>query len=104
MIPRAREAGLINILMTTGGRRFKHQGIYYLFRKHGLKEMRVILLSGTASYVRAGNNLEKCRVGGSHLEVITVALSTGFSYNDEETLRAARPKVLIHGLEELVPK
>lgn len=127
---RAREAGLINILMTTGGRRFKHaameehglgahfqeiidrdetyftkeQGIYYLFRKHGLKEMRVILLSGTASYVKAGNNLEKCRVGGSHLEVITVALSTGFSYNDEETLRAARPKVLIHGLEELVPK
>lgn len=127
---KAREARLINILMTTGGRRFKHQameeqglgayfqeiidrdetyfskeqGIYYLFRKSQLKEMRVILLSGTSSYIKAGNNLEKCRVGGSHLEVFTVALSADFSYNDAETLRAARPKALIHSLEELVPK
>jgi len=126
----ARDAGLINVLMTTGGRRFKHQameehglggyfqeiidrdetyftkeqGIYHLFRKHQLKEMRVVLLSGTASYIKAGNNLETCKVGGSQLEVFTVALSTDSSYNDEETLRSARPKVVIHGLEELVPK
>ena len=66
--------------------------------------MRVVLLSGTASYIKAGNNLEKCKVGGSQLEVFTVALSTDFSYNDEDTLRAARAKVLIHSLEELVPK
>ncbi len=125
-----RDAGLVNILMTTGGRRFKHrameeqglggyfqeiidreetyfakeQGIYHLFRKHQLKEMRAILLSGTASYIKAGNNLEKCEVGGNHLEVFTVALSTDCSYNDEETLRAARPKVLIHRLEELIPR
>ena len=127
---KARDAGLINILMTTGGRRFKHQameehglggyfqeiidrdetyftkeqGLYHLFRRHQLEEMRVILLSGTASYIKAGNNLGKCKVGGSRLEVFTVALSTDFSYNDEDTLRAAGAKVLIHSLEELVPK
>ena len=125
-----RDAGLVNILMTTGGRRFKHQameerglggyfkeiidreetyfakeqGIYHLFRKQQLKEMRVILLSVTASYIKAGNNLEKCSVGGNHLEVFTVALSTDCSYNDEETLRAARPKVLIRSVEELIPR
>jgi phosphoglycolate phosphatase-like HAD superfamily hydrolase len=126
----ARDAGLINVLMTTGGRRFQHrametrglggyfqeiidrdetyftkeQGIYHLFRKRQLPELRVILLSGTASYIRAGNNLERCTVGRNRLEVFTVALSTDFSYNDEETLRAARPGLLIHALEELVPK
>jgi len=125
-----RDAGLINVLMTTGGRRFKHrameeqglggyfqeiidreetyfakeQGIYHLFRAGRLEEMRVILLSGTASYIRAGNNLERCVVGRSHLEVFTVALSTDFSYSDAETLRAARPKVLIDSLEDLVPR
>ena len=70
-----KEAGLRNILMTTGGRRFKHQamenagiggyfdeivdreetcsakeqGLYYLFPKHKLPRLRIILLSGTAA-------------------------------------------------------
>ena len=70
-----RNAGLKNILLTTGGRRYKHeamekagiggyfeeiidrdqtyyakeQGIYSLYRKHRPKHMRVVLLSGTAS-------------------------------------------------------
>ena len=125
-----RDAGLVNILMTTGGRRFKHeameghglggyfeeiidrdetyfakeQGIYYLFRKRKLDEMRVILVSGTASYIKAGNNLEWLRVGGSRLEVFTVALATDCSYSDEETLLAAKPKILIRSLNELVPR
>lgn len=125
-----REAGLSNILMTTGGRRYKHeameekglggsfeeivdrdetyftkeQGIYHLYRKHKLKELRIILLSGTASYIKAGNNLERCKVGGSNLEVCTVALATDCSYNDEETLQAARPKILIRRLEDLLPQ
>ncbi|MBI2360541.1 MAG: HAD family hydrolase, partial [Deltaproteobacteria bacterium] len=123
------DAGLANILMTTGGRRYKHQameehglgeyfeeiidrdetyftkeqGIYHLFRKRGLDEMRVILLSGTASYIRAGNNLEKLKVGRSRLEVFTAALATEFSYSDEETLLSAKPKILIRSLDELFP-
>jgi phosphoglycolate phosphatase-like HAD superfamily hydrolase len=126
----AQQAGLINILMTTGGRRFKHQamenrgiggyfqeiidrdetyftkeqGIYHLFRKYKFDRMRVVLLSGTASYIRAGNNLERCQVANIRLEVFTVALSTEHSYNDEETLRAAQPKLLIHGFDELLPQ
>lgn len=124
------EAGFVNILMTTGGRRFKHeamekrgigkyfheivdrdetyyakeQGIYHLFRKNKHEKLQVILVSGTASYIKAGNNLERCVVGKSHLEVFTVALATDYSYNDEETLLAAKPKILIHGLDELIPK
>lgn len=124
------EAGLDNILMTTGGRRYKHQamenhgigeyfeeivdrdqtyfmkeqGIYYLFRKHKFQKLQVILLTGTASYIKAGNNLEACTVGGNRLEVCTVALSTDYSYNDEETLLAAGPKVLIHSFDDLIPK
>jgi phosphoglycolate phosphatase-like HAD superfamily hydrolase len=126
----AREAGLANVLITTGGRRFKHrameeqglggcfeeiidrdqtyfnkeQGIYAFFRSRKLPLMRVILLSGTASYIKAGNNLEKLRVAGNRLEVFTVALASPFSYSDEETLLAARPKLLIHGLDELLPE
>lgn len=126
----AQKAGLVNILMTTGGRRFKHeamesrgiggyfqeiidrdetyfakeQGIYHLFRQNKHQSIQVILVSGTSSYIRAGNNLERCVVGKNHLEVCTVALSTDYSYNDEETLSAAEPKILIHGLDELVPK
>jgi phosphoglycolate phosphatase-like HAD superfamily hydrolase len=122
-------AGLRNILITTGGRRYKHQamekigigdyfeeiidrnetyyakeqGLYYLYRKHNLKHMRLILLSGTASYLKAGNNAHGCKVGDSYLEVVPIALSTEYSYNDEETLRAARPKALIHGYDELLP-
>jgi phosphoglycolate phosphatase-like HAD superfamily hydrolase len=125
-----REAGLRNVLMTTGGRRYKHQamekvgigsyfdeivdrdetyyakeqGLYYLFRKHTLPQLRIILLSGTATYIRAGKNAHGCKVGGTELEVITVALSTEHSYNDEETLRAAGPKAFIRSLEELLPK
>ncbi len=124
------EAGLENILMTTGGRRYKHQamenhgiggyfekivdrdqtyfmkeqGIYSLFRQHQFQKLQIILLTGTASYIKAGNNLEACTVGGDQLEVCTVALSTDYSYNDEETLLAAGPKILIHGFDELIPK
>jgi phosphoglycolate phosphatase-like HAD superfamily hydrolase len=123
-------AGLRNMLMTTGGRRFKHQameragiggyfdeivdrdetyyakeqGLYYLYRKHKLPRLRVILLSGTATYIRAGNNAHGCKVGGSDLEVVTVALSTEHAYNDEETLRAAQPKILIRSFDELLPR
>ena len=122
-------AGLRNMLMTTGGRRFKHQametagiggyfdeivdrdetyyakeqGLYYLYRKHKLPRLRIILLSGTATYIRAGNNAHGCKVGGTDLEVVTVALSTEHSYNDEETLKAARPQLLIGSFDELLP-
>jgi phosphoglycolate phosphatase-like HAD superfamily hydrolase len=124
-----RAAGLRNVLMTTGGRRYKHQamekagiggyfeeivdrdetyyakeqGLYYLYRKHKLPRLRIILLSGTATYLRAGNNAHGCKVGGTELEVVTVAFSAEPSYNDEETLRAAQPKVLIRRLDELMP-
>ena len=124
-----KEAGLRNVLMTTGGRRYKHQamekagiggyfdeivdrdetyyakeqGLYYLYRKHKLPRLRIILLSGTATYIRAGNNAHGCKVGGSDLEVVTVALSTEHSYNDEETLRAAHPSILIRSFDELLP-
>jgi len=123
-----KEAELRNVLMTTGGRRYKHQamekagiggyfdeivdrdetyyakeqGLYYLYRKHKLPRLRIILLSGTATYIRAGNNAHGCKVGGTDLEVITVALSTEHSYNDEEILRAAQPKILIRSLNELL--
>lgn len=126
----AQKAGLINILMTTGGRRFKHeamesrgiggyfqeiidrdetyfakeQGIYHLFRKNKHEKLQAILVSGTSSYIKAGNNLERCVVGKNHLEVCTVALATDYSYSDEETLLTVRPKILIHSLEELLPK
>jgi len=122
-------AGLSNVLMTTGGRRFKHQamehygigqyfdeivdrdetyyakeqGLYYLFRKHKLPRLRIILLTGTATYVRAGNNAHGCKVGGNELEVVTVALSNQYSYNDEQTLAAAKPKILIRSYGELLP-
>ena len=125
-----KEAGFVNILMTTGGRRFKHeamesrgiggyfqeiidrdetyyakeQGIYHLFRKNKHDKLQVILVSGTASYIKAGNNLERCVVGSNHLEVCTVALSTKYSYNDEKSLLAAKPKILIRDLDELIPK
>jgi len=126
----ARAVGLVNILMTTGGRRFKHQaledhglggyfeeiidrdetyftkeqGIYHLFRKRKDRPVQVILLSGTSSYIKAGNNLEVCAVGRGRLEVFTVALATDYSYNDEATLLAAGPKILIHDLAELIPR
>lgn len=122
-------AGLKNILMTSGGRRYKHQamekagigdyfeeivdrsetyyakeqGLYYLYRKHKLKHMRIVLLSGTASYLKAANNAHGCKVGDTYLEVIPIALSTEHSYNDEETLKAAQPKALIRSYEELLP-
>jgi phosphoglycolate phosphatase-like HAD superfamily hydrolase len=125
-----RAAGLKNILMTTGGRRYKHeamekagiggyfdeivdrdetyyakeQGLYYLYRKHRPKHMRIVLLSGTATYIRAANNAHGCKVGDTYLEVISIALSTEHSYNDEETLMAARPKALIRSYDELLPK
>ncbi len=124
-----RDAGLRNVLMTTGGRRYKHQamekagigvyfdeivdrdetyyakeqGLYYLYRKHKLPELRIILLTGTATYIRAGNNANGCKVGGTDLEVVTVALATEHSYNDEETLQAGQPKILIRSFDDLLP-
>jgi phosphoglycolate phosphatase-like HAD superfamily hydrolase len=124
-----KEAGLRNVLMTTGGRRYKHQamenagmggyfeeivdrdetyyakeqGLYYLYRKHKPKHMRIILLTGTAAYLRAGNNADGCKVGDSYLDVIPIAFATEQSYNDEETLTAARPRAVIHGYNELKP-
>ena len=125
----ANEAGLKNILMTTGGRRYKHQamekagignyfaeivdreetyyakeqGLYYLYRKHKISKLRIILLSGTATYIRAGNNAHGCKVGDTELEVATVALSTEHSYSDEETLKASKPNLFIRNLAELLP-
>jgi phosphoglycolate phosphatase-like HAD superfamily hydrolase len=122
-------AGLRNILMTTGGRRYKHQamekagiggyfdeivdrdetyyakeqGIYYLYRKHRPKHMRVVLLSGTSAYLKAGNNANGCKVGDTYLEVLPVALATEHAYNDEETLRASKPKAVIRSFDELLP-
>jgi len=123
-------AGLRNVLLTTGGRRYKHQamenhgigsyfeeivdrdetyyakeqGLYYLFRRRKLPRLRIILLTGTASYIRAGNNANGCKVADTHLEVCTVALSTEHSYNDEETLAATEPRILIHRFDELLPR
>lgn len=124
-----REAGLRNILMTTGGRRYQHQamekaglgahfeeivdrdetyyakeqGLYYLYRKHKAPHMRLVLVSGTATYIKAANNVDGCKVGDTYLESISIALSTEHSYNDEQTLRAAQPKALIHRFDELLP-
>ena len=124
-----KEAGLRNILLTTGGRRYKHeameragiggyfeeivdrdqtyyakeQGISYLYRKHRPKHMRVVLLSGTATYLKAGNNAHGCKVGDTYLEVIPIALATERSYNDEETLAAAKPGAIIHSFDEFLP-
>ena len=121
--------GLRNVLMTTGGRRYKHQamqkvgigdyfeeivdreetyyakeqGLYHLYRKHAAKQMRLILLSGTASYIKAGNNADGCKVGETSLEVMTIALSTEHAYNDEATLLAAQPRLLIRSYDELLP-
>lgn len=125
----AESAGFLNVLITTGGRRFKHeameerglgkyfaeiidreqtyfrkeQGIYHLFRQRQDKFLRVVLVSGTATYIRAGNNLAHLKVVGKELEVLTVALATDVSYNDEETLAAAQPSILIRSLAELLP-
>jgi phosphoglycolate phosphatase-like HAD superfamily hydrolase len=123
-------AGLRNVLMTTGGRRYKHQamekaglggyfeeivdreqtyyakeqGFYYLYRKQKTPHTRIILLSGTANYIKAANNAHGCKVGDSDLEVISIALSTEYSYNDEATLQAAQPGALIHSYGELLLK
>ena len=124
----AGNAGLSNMVLTTSGRRYKHrvmeehgiseyfeeiidrdetyfrkeQGIYHLFRKLN-RSLEVILLSGTATYIRAGNNLEFAQVAGNDLSVFTVALATEYSYSDEETLAAAKPKLVIRSLDELMP-
>lgn len=124
-----KEAGLRNVLMTTGGRRYKHQamenygigayfdeivdrdqtyyakeqGFYFLYRSHKLPRLRIVLLTGTATYIRAGNNVNGCKVGNTNLEAVTVALSTQHSYNDEETLAAAQPDFMIQSYDELLP-
>jgi len=124
-----KSAGLRNVLMTTGGRRYKHQamerigigayfeeivdrdetyyakeqGLYHLYRKHKPKHMRLVLLTGTATYIKAGNNANGCKVGETYLEVVPIALSMEHSYNDEETLQRAKPTALIHSFEELMP-
>ncbi len=128
-LKQTRDAGLSNMVLTTSGRRYKHrvmeeagineyfdeiidrdetyfrkeQGIYHLFRNLN-QNLEVILLSGTATYIRAGNNLEFAQVAGNDLSVFTVALATEYSYNDEETLAAAKPKLLIRSLDQLIPK
>src|SRR5215204_40673 len=125
-----KEAGLRNILMTTGGRRYKHQamekfgiggyfeeivdreqtyyakeqGFYYLYRKQKLPHIRIVVLSGTANYIKAANNVNGCQVGDTFLEVVPIALATPHSYSDEETLRAAAPRAVIHGFAELLPR
>jgi hypothetical protein len=81
----------------------KEQGIYHLYRKHRSQHMRVILLSGTATYLKAGANAHGCKVGDTYLEVVPVALSTEHSYNDEKTLAAAKPRAILHRLDELLP-
>ena len=53
---------------------------------------------------RWANNADGCKVGDTYLEVISFAHSTEHSYNDEETLKAARPKALIQSYDELLPK
>ena len=124
-----KSAGLRNVLMTTGGRRYKHQamerigigacfeeivdrdetyyakeqGLYYLYRKHKPKHMRLFLLTGTASYVKAANNAHGCKVGETYLEVVPIALATEHSYSDEETLQRAKPAALIQSFGELMP-
>lgn len=129
-LKQTKEAGLRNVLMTTGGRRYKHQamekfgiggyfeeiidreqtyyakeqGFYYLYRKQKAPRIRIIVLSGTANYIKAANNTDGCQVGGTSLEVIPIALSTRHSYSDEETLCAAGPKAIIHEFGELLPK
>jgi hypothetical protein len=65
--------------------------------------MRVVLLSGTATYLKAGNNAHGCKVGDTYLEVIPIALATEHSYNDEQTLTAAKPRAVIHSFDELLP-
>src|SRR6266700_2936811 len=82
----------------------KEQGLYYLYRKHRPKHMRILLLSGTATYIKAANNADGCKVGDTYLEVISFALSTEHSYNDEETLCVAQPKALIRSYDELLPQ
>ena len=125
----AKAAGLSNILMTTGGRRYKHQamekagigdyfdeivdreetyyakeqGLYYLYRKHKATHLRIVLLTGTATYLKAGNNAHGCKVGDTYLEVIPIAFSTEHAYNDEEILAAAKPKAIIYSFDELLP-
>ena len=125
-----RKAGFRNVLLTTGGRRYKHQamehaglgghfdeivdrdetyyakeqGLYHLYRKSRAKRLRLVLLSGTASYIKAANNADGCKVAETELQVISVAFSTEHSYNDEATLCAAKPKRLIHNFAELLPQ
>ena len=128
-LKKTKSAGLRNVLMTTGGRRYKHQamekagigsyfeeivdrdetyyakeqGLYYLYRKHKPKHMRIVLLTGTATYIKAGNNAHGCKVGETYLEIIPIAFASEHSYNDEETLQRAKPAALIGSFAELMP-
>jgi hypothetical protein len=54
-------------------------------------------------YKRKGERQSGDKVGGTDLEFVTVALSTVYSYNDEETLRAVQPQILLHGFDEPSP-
>lgn len=110
-----REMGIKNYLLTTSGGRFRHeaiqrlakyfdgiinrsqtyyrkeQGIYNLLSETKLGPDQVIILTGTASYIRAAK----------HLGIHTVSLAWEYSYNDESTLRSARPEEVVHDLQEL---
>ena len=71
--------------------------------KVAVDDNEVLLRPDESTYIRAGNNAHGCKVGGTDLEVVTIALTTEHSYNDEETLRAAHPSILIHTFDELLP-
>jgi phosphoglycolate phosphatase-like HAD superfamily hydrolase len=123
-----KSAGLRNILMTTGGRRYKHQAMerigiggyfeeivdrdqtYYaksrgsiIYIESKTKAHALVLLTGTATYIKAGNTCSWMQSGETFLEVVPIALATEHSYNDETTLRNARPSALVHSFEELMP-
>ena len=110
-----RDMGIKNYLLTTSGGRFRHkatqrlakyfdgiinrsqtyyrkeQGIYHLLSETKLEPDQVVILTGTASYIRAAR----------HLGVHTVSLAWEYAYNDETTLRSAKPEEVIHDLQEL---
>jgi hypothetical protein len=65
--------------------------------------MRIVLLTGTATYIKAGNNVHGCKVGETYLEIIPIAFASEHSYNDEETLQRAKPAALIGSFAELMP-
>ena len=103
--------------MTTGGRRYKHQamekagiggyfdeivdrdetyyakeqGIYYLYRKHKLPARCALSCSRAPPAISEPATTLAAARSATLSRSVTVALSTEHSYNDEETLVAAKP-------------